>query len=218
MANSPDDPELEQAASVAPEDLSDDLAAEIAERWDPERLLKLVATRAGKGEQLDATLRNRYEKKLGVDLSHVRIYTGEFAQEFNKQHSAEAVTIGNTGMILMGGSAEKSMAQAAGHALLAHELTHVAQAQRGVFRAPTMGSTMDLATEEHEQEAEEAEQQEMAEQQGGGGGGEAPGESEQAAGAADEQLQHEVLQRVLDMFADAARAGLMRAGSPPRRP
>ncbi len=208
-----DDEELERAASVAPEQLSDELATEIAERWDPERLLKLVATRAGKGEALDATLRARYERKLGVDLSHVRVYSGEFAEEFNKSHNADAVTIGNTGMILMGGSADKSMVQAAGHALLAHELTHVAQAQRGVFRSAQMGETMDLATEEHEAEADEAEQQELAEQRGGGS---EPG-AEAAAEAGAEKMEEAVKDRVLDMLAEAARVGLMRGGTPPRR-
>lgn len=214
----PTDDELEAAASVSPEELSDELASEIAERWDPDRLLKLVATRAGKGEALDATLRNRYERKLGVDLSHVRVYTGEFAEEFNKAHNADAVTIGNTGMILMGGSADKSMVQAAGHALLAHELTHVAQAQRGVFRHAAMGETMDLATEEHEAEAEQVEHEELQAQQGGGDEAEAGGPgSEQAAEKQDEKLQAALLERVLDMFAEAARVGFMRGGLPPRR-
>src|SRR5687767_10659006 len=121
------DRELEDAASVPPEELSDELAEEIASRWDPKRILRLMAHRAGKGEPLDATLRNRYERKLGVDLSHVRVYTGEFAEQLNKAYNADAVTIGNTGMVMMGGSPDKSMATAEGHALLAHELTHVAQ-------------------------------------------------------------------------------------------
>src|SRR5690242_272157 len=104
------DRELEEAASLPPEELSSEIANEIAERWDPERILKLVAKRAGRGDTLDATLRHRYEKKLGVDLGHVRVYTGELAEEVNRQYNSHAVTIGNTGMILMGGTAEKSMA------------------------------------------------------------------------------------------------------------
>src|SRR5688572_7612250 len=143
-----DDPELDAAAELTPEELSSELSEEIARRWDPERILKLVATRAGKGEKLDAALRSRYEARLGVDLSHVRIYTGELAEEINEKHNAHAVTIGNTGMILMG-STSGSMATAEGQALLAHELTHVAQQQRGMFRDAKFSDSMPFA-EEHE--------------------------------------------------------------------
>ena len=71
-------------------------------------------------------------RRFGVDLGHVRIMTGNFAEEFTKQRSAYAVTVGGTGMILMGGSGDKGMHTRAGQALLAHELTHVAQ-QRDVY-------------------------------------------------------------------------------------
>ncbi len=213
MASNEQDDELQRAAALPPEELSDELSEEIAQRWDPERILKLVATRAGKGESLDATLRNRYERKLGVDLSHVRVYSGELAQEINKAYNADAVTIGNTGMILMAGSADKSMATAGGQALLAHELTHVAQSKRGVFRDAKFGDDMPLATEEHEAEAEEAEQQELSEAQGGGGGGDDPNAASEGA----EKLTEAVLAKVLDMFAEAGRVMLARGGPSPRR-
>src|SRR5215813_9110428 len=116
-----------------------------------------MSKRAGKGEALDHSIRSKYEKRFGVDLGHVRVYTGEFAEEFNRQRSAYAVTIGSTGMILMGGSPEKSMASASGQALLAHELTHVAQAQKGLHRKATSAGGMPFA-EEHEAEAEAVEQ------------------------------------------------------------
>jgi len=105
---------------------ADELTEELAKKYDPERLLKLVSKRAGRGSPLDASLRAKYEQRFGVDLGHVRIYTGEFAEEFNRQRNAHAVTIGTTGMILMGGSTDKSMSSSSGQALLAHELTHVA--------------------------------------------------------------------------------------------
>jgi hypothetical protein len=211
-----EDEELEAAAALPPEELSSELSEEIANRWDPERILKLVATRAGKGEKLDASLRGRYEQKLGVDLSHVRVYTGELAEEINKAYNADAVTIGNTGMILMAGSAEKSMATSEGQALLAHELTHVAQAQRGVFRDARFGDDMPLATEEHEAEAEEAQAQELAEQRGGAGG--AGGDDEDPAEDKNQKLTELVLARVLDMFAESGRVMLLRGGTFPRRP
>ncbi len=136
----------------------DDLNDELAKKYDPERLLKMVSKRAGRGQSLDHSLRNKYEKRFGVDLGHVRIYTGEFAEEFNRQRGAYAVTIGSTGMILMGGSTDRTMGSAAGQALLAHELTHVAQAKRGLH----FKSAMPLATEEHEQEAEAVEAEALA--------------------------------------------------------
>lgn len=211
-----EDPEVEELAELAPEQLSDELARDIAKRWDPERLMQLVAARAGKGEALDHTLRHRYEQRLGIDLGHVRIYTGEFAEEFNKQRNADAVTIGGTGMILMGGTADRSMATAAGQALLAHELTHVAQAERGLQRAGR-GADMELATEENEAEAHAAEEEEMAAQQGGT----APGKGDDGSNAkakAKEGLQEEVIQRVIDMLGEAMRVTVMRSGPAPRRP
>lgn len=221
MADS-DDSEVEDLAELAPEQLSDELARDIAKRWDPERLLKLVATRAGKGESLDASLRHRYEQKLGVDLGHVRVYTGEFAEEFNKQRNADAVTIGGTGMILMGGTTDRSLATASGQALLAHELTHVAQAERGMFRSGR-GADMELATEEHEGEAEEAEQAEMAAQQGGGGDAEpaatgARDDGGEAKGKAAAKLQEQVVRRVIDMLGESVRVMIQRSGPQLRRP
>src|SRR5262245_24540915 len=120
----------------------------------------MLSKRAGKGERLDHSIRQKYEKRFGVDLGHVRIYTGEFAEEFNRQRSAYAVTIGSTGMILMGGSPEKSMGSTAGQALLAHELTHVAQAEKGVHRS-AYGGAMPF-TSEHEAAAESVEQSVLA--------------------------------------------------------
>jgi hypothetical protein len=210
-----DEEELDEAASAEPEDLSD----EIVKKYDPERLLSVVARRAGKGEQLDHQLRARYERRFGVDLGHVRIYTGEFAEEFTRKRDAYAVTIADTGMILMSGSPEKSMASAAGQALLAHELTHAAQAQRHVARAGREGPAMEFA-EEHEAEAEQVEAEVAAEEQGGGGddGGKGGGREAADAKNAQEDLRFLVMQRVFDMLAEAGRADIMRNGGDPRRP
>lgn len=212
-----DDPEIDALSSLPPEELSEELARDIAKRWDPERLLQLVAARAGKGEQLDASLRQRYEKRLGVDLGHVRIYTGEFAEEFNRSRGAEAVTIGGTGMILMGNVPERSMATSAGHALLAHELTHVAQAERGLHRAAH--GNMELATEEHEAEAHEAEHEEM-QAQGGHSSQNAHVAFKQVEGddLKAKQLSQQVQEMVLQMLGDAMRTSYERSGPRGRRP
>ena len=42
MSNN-EDQELDDLASLPPEQLSDELARDIAKRWDPERLLKLIS-------------------------------------------------------------------------------------------------------------------------------------------------------------------------------
>ncbi|HSN25416.1 MAG TPA: DUF4157 domain-containing protein [Kofleriaceae bacterium] len=196
----------------AQEPSADQLTDELAKKYDPERLLRMLAKRAGKGESLEHSVRSRYEKKFGVDLGHVRIYSGEFAEEFNRQKGSYAVTIGGTGAILMGGSPEKT--GAAGQALLAHELTHVAQQQRGLGGGLHRKAINEMPfAEEHEQEADAVEHAEHAEAMGGG----AANAQEQAAKAqADaksvaEQIE-KIKQRVLDMMADAARSQMLRNG------
>src|SRR5664279_3912021 len=148
-----------------PEDLTD----ELARKYDPARMLKIISKRAGRGDALEHSVRAKYEKRFGVDLGHVRVYTGEFAEEFNRQRNAYAVTVGATGMIMMGNSPEKSMASAQGQALLAHELTHVAQQAKGLHRKATFEDAMPFAAE-HETEADLVEQAVLHEELGGGVG------------------------------------------------
>ena len=198
----------------------DQLTDELARKYDPERLLRMVSRRAGKGESLDHSIRAKYEKRFGVDLSHVRIYTGEFAEEFNRQRSAHAVTIGSTGMILMGGSPDKSMGGVAGQALLAHELTHVAQAEKGLHRKASFSGGMPF-TAEHEAEAEAVEH--SVEQ---GGSHDHGADTTAAANAASAQVAskeamekavEQIKERVHQLLADAARNQDLRNG-PQRRP
>lgn len=206
-----DDPEQPQAE--VPEQRAEELTDEIARKYDPDRLLRMVSKRAGKGESLDHSLRAKYEKRFGVDLGHVRIYTGEFAEEFNRQRSAYAVTIGSTGMILMGGSPDRSMASSSGQALLAHELTHVAQARRGLHNKNFAGA-MPLATEEHEEEAESEEAMELGGGDSGPGDG-ASGEAGAAKGMSKQQTEQalaKIKERVFEMAADAARSQYARNG------
>jgi Domain of unknown function (DUF4157) len=198
---------------------ADQLTDELARKYDPERMLGMVSRRAGKGERLDHSIRSKYEKRFGVDLGHVRVYTGEFAEEFNRQRNAYAVTIGSTGMILMGGSPDKSMGSASGQALLAHELTHVAQAQKGLHRKASFSDGMPFA-EEHEAEAEAVEH--SVAESGGDHGADTHAATEAASAqvAAKEALERAVEQikvRVQELAADAARNQLLRNGSQ-RRP
>ncbi|HEX3763154.1 MAG TPA: DUF4157 domain-containing protein [Kofleriaceae bacterium] len=193
---------------------ADQLTDELARKYDPERLLRMLSRRAGKGEQLDYSIRQKYEKRFGVDLGHVRIYTGEFAEEFNRQRGAYAVTVGSTGMILMGGSPEKSMASASGQALLAHELTHVAQAKKGLHRSATSAGGMPFA-QEHEVEAEAVEQS-VAQAGGSHDSTTAAAHAASARVAAKEAMNRaieKIKERVHEMAAEAARHQMLRNGS-----
>ena len=214
MADDPkklsDDPsEDEILAAIEAEDKAS-LSEEIAKKWDPQRLLRMVARRAGKGEKLDETTRRRYERKLGTDLGRVRVYSGEFAEEVTKAHRAEALTIGNTGMVLMGRTPERSMASSSGRALLAHELTHVAQAQRGVHRKALDGAPGPFA-QEAEAEAEAAEAEELAEASGESG-------QEEDKDTKDAKMFELIKRRVMDMFYEEERLNVMRNGWDTWRP
>jgi len=200
----PENPEAEN------EQRAEELSDELARKYSPEKLLRMISRRAGKGESLDHSVRAKYEKKFGVDLGHVRVYTGEFAEEFNRKRDAYAVTIGSTGMILMGGSPEKSMATASGQALLAHELTHVAQQQKGLHRKGTFSGAMEF-THEDEAAAEEVE----AEEQGQSLTAKQFADKSKAdmKGADDRRDAIEkIKERVLQMAADAARSQIARNG------
>jgi len=190
------------------------LSEEIARRWDPSRLLRMVSRGAGKGEPLDPITRARFERRLGADLTGVRVYTGEFAEKVTTHHAAEAVTVGGTGMIFMRGTPDRSPATASGRALLAHELTHVAQSSRGIYRSAP-DERPPLATEEHEAEAEavEAEEAQIA------SGEKLPdGQDEASQEKAREELLEQVTARVLDLVYEDERVHLLRNGDMPHRP
>jgi len=196
-----------------------DINDELAKKYDPQRLLKIIGKRAGKGEALDASLRHKYEKRFGVDLGHVRIYTGEFAEEFNRRRESYAVTIGNTGMVVMGNSPDKSMASASGQALLAHELTHVAQQAKNSTGGLNRKSVGDMPfTHEHELEAEEHEL--AAYQEAIGSPLTADQEHAHLSGKSKEESNNrlhdaieKVKDRVIKQMGDAARAQQMRNGT-----
>jgi hypothetical protein len=212
-----DDYEIDQN-----EQRAEELTDELAKKYDPERLLRVVAKRAGRGDPLEHSVRQKYERRFGVDLGHVRIYSGEFAQEFNRQRNAYAVTIGSTGMILMGKSAEKT--GSAGEALLAHELTHVAQQAKGLHRKASFAGGMPFA-EEHEAEADSVEHAVMQEMLGGA----APAVAQNADQAADLQKARAAMeaklkkaielikQRVIDLMGDTARNHTTRGNGLARR-
>jgi hypothetical protein len=206
-----DDSELEKEAEREGARPGDPLSEQIMRRWDPTQLLRLVSSRAGRGERLDESTRRKYESRLGVDLGDVRIFTGEFAEAVTRAHSAEAVTVGGTGMIMMGQTANRSKATSAGERLLTHELTHVAQGKRDrSLRGPQprgYGGATPLATEEHEEEAEAAEAADAA--------GEGPAGEQQADQG--EKMQ-KLFTRVVQILEEEERIYELRNGLPRYRP
>lgn len=132
------------------------LSQEIAQRWEPSRLSKLVIGGAGSGEKLDLETQSQMERRLGGRFGDVRVFRGPFAEAVTKAHRADAVTVANTGMILVREGPRSDPKTALGKALLAHELTHVSQAQRGLHFALEGGESQAAA---HEQEAEAVERE-----------------------------------------------------------
>jgi hypothetical protein len=181
------------------------LSEEIAKRWDPDLLLKLVARRGGRGQPLDVMTRAKYEKQFGVDLGHVRIYSGEFAERVTKAHRAEAITVGGTGMIFMKGRPSRSPLTAAGRGLLAHELTHVAQDVRGIQRS---GDVPDKGADEVAAQREEA--RAMAES--------APSEPQVSPEEQARQLREAIIAHVFELIEENERLWVDRNGEFPIRP
>src|SRR5947207_2474363 len=79
------------------------LSQDIADRYDPTRLSKIVVDQAGRGERLDLDTMSRMERQIGGKFANVRIFRGPFAEAITRQHNADAVTIANTGYIMMRG-------------------------------------------------------------------------------------------------------------------
>ena len=179
------------------------LSRDIAEKYDPERLKNVVVSGAGRGEQLDAGTRSEMESRIGGSFSQVRVFRGPFAEAVTKQHRADAVTVGATGMILVREGPRSDPSTALGKALLAHELTHVAQAQKGLHFALEGGASQSAP---HEQQAEAVESQVHAEASGGGGGGGGHG------GGDAKQLEEQIVAAVLLLVEENERLRRERLG------
>jgi hypothetical protein len=191
----------------------DTFEQELRKRWDPEKLSRFLKMREGKAQRLDMATRQKYERRFGVDLGDVRIYTGTLAEEITAAHDAEALTVANTGMVLMGNQSKYSPHTPAGEALLAHELTHVAQAKPATVQRKGVSSAP-LATEESEREAEEVEAQVFEEQRGGGGdgGGGGGGDGGMSKAQKARDLRDKLTEKVMQMFHDERLIGHLRSG------
>jgi hypothetical protein len=180
------------------------LSKDIAEKYDPERLSKIVVSGAGSGERLDAGTRSEMESRLGTSLPDVRVFRGPFAETVTRQHKADAVTVGSTGMILVREGPRSDPKTALGKALLAHELTHVAQAQKGLHFALEGGESQHAP---HEKEAEKVESAVHAEESGGGGKeGGGSGHHDPTA------MERAIIERVLQLVDEDMRISLDRSG------
>ena len=105
---------------------------EIARKYDPGMLSKLIVRDWGRGEPLDLHTRSAMERRLGGNFGGVRVYRGPLAEEVTSRYRADAVTVGGTEMILVREGWQSNFSTVQGGALLAHELTHVRQQQRGL--------------------------------------------------------------------------------------
>lgn len=178
------------------------LDEEIARKYDPQRLSRLVMRGAGRGEALDLATRSEMERlHPGHDFSGVRVFRGAFAEGVTARHRADAVTVANTGMILVRETPRSAPGTTSGRALLAHELTHVAQAQRGMHFAKENGAP---GEGEHEREAEEVEARVSS------------GDDnilEAAANAIQEsERRRRIVARALELLAEQGRIGRERSG------
>ncbi|HXW70683.1 MAG TPA: DUF4157 domain-containing protein [Methylocella sp.] len=80
------------------------------------------------GEPLDAATRSFFEPRFGHDFSQVCVHTGTAAHQSARDVNALAYTIGQDIVFDEGRFARRTRE---GRRLLAHELTHVAQQDRG---------------------------------------------------------------------------------------
>lgn len=177
------------------------LDQEIALRYDPQRLSKLVVKGAGRGEKLDLATRTDMERIIpGQDFGDVRVFRGPFAEEITNRHKADAVTIANTGMILVRDTPRAAPGTTSGRALLAHELTHVAQARRGMHFA----LAHEAGSGAHEHEAEHVESH-VAQ----GDGRKNPDEDRQKA----EARKRAIVERAIEMIGEQERVMNDRTGN-----
>lgn len=179
-----------------------ELANDISRRYDPSRLGSLAIAGAGRAEKLDDATRREMEQRLGGRFGEVRIVRGPFADRVTKRHRADAVTVGATGIVLLRDTPRTNLGTARGRAVLAHELTHVRQAQQGMHFALEQGASGAA----HELEASQVERTLLSDAEQAKAG---------ASGGSDEQRERrreEAIERVLELFEDCMKHQVERLG------
>jgi peptidoglycan hydrolase-like protein with peptidoglycan-binding domain len=86
--------------------------------------------RFGSGRALDAAMQSYFEPRLGADLSKVRIHADAAAGKEAERLGASAFT---EGFDIVFGSGEFAPESQRGRGLIAHELAHIAQRQKGTI-------------------------------------------------------------------------------------
>jgi hypothetical protein len=89
----------------------------------------------GGGSPLPAATRKQMESGIGADFSGVRIHNDSSAKKMSKDLNAQAFTHGKD---IYFNSGKYDPASTSGKHLLAHELTHVVQQNKGVSRKPAI--------------------------------------------------------------------------------
>lgn len=83
---------------------------------------------SGGGNALPGGVKSKMEGKLGADFSDVKVHTGGDSEKASEDLNAKAFTVGND---VHFNSGQYDPSSKEGEKLLAHELTHVVQGQRG---------------------------------------------------------------------------------------
>jgi len=167
---------------------------------------------ASGGEPLSADVRSSMETAIGHDFGGVRVHRSPAAAAFARAIDAKAATFGGSHIAF--GEGQYNPGTSEGKRLLAHELTHVAQAKRGLHRASTSTGGMPFA-EEHEAEAEAVEQ--SVAQAGGSHDSTTATRPVASTSHATPRIAavppSTIKERVHDMMAEAARHQMLRNGS-----
>ncbi len=120
--------------------LRDALAVDEVEFEEPSPVLDIVGK--GRGEPLQAGLRQDMEARLGADFSDVRIHTDGEAARSAAAVSARAYTVGND---VVFGTDAPALDTGPGHRTLAHELTHVIQQRSGPVEGVAAGGGISIS-------------------------------------------------------------------------
>ncbi len=102
-----------------------------------------IGSLRGKGNPLDASVKNYLEPRFGVDLGNVRIHTDADANRLSAAIHAKAFTVGNDIAFAKG---QYNPGTLEGKKLIAHELTHTIQ-QRDTHTVQRMPDRYELTNE-----------------------------------------------------------------------
>lgn len=98
------------------------------DREEAETIQRKPQIPSGGGNPLPGGVKSKMEGKLGADLSAVKVHTGGDSEKASEDLNAKAFTVGDD---VHFGSGQFDPSSKEGEKLLAHELTHVVQGQKG---------------------------------------------------------------------------------------